>query len=343
MPVVVDSVTPPTRDFVLDTNALEESLMRYIARSPLVTILDQSHDKLEIPAWEGACPGNDSWTECKSRLDSLAEQADGLWLIDSLAEHPQSSETEHPKSFSFDLCMGPCMTMAVFLDLAAQARRNVAHHPCLHRETQWLEEHYVLAICDVERVAEGSSVAHYVEALTSRIVRQQLVKRKRRIVRAVRSKQSKMPNGASGVDIPVEPGHNSDVDKDRLEEYAQTDVLDELLNEIAIKDALQKCDELLVAFMKHSPLNRQCNIRQLQDMEWEIAHPLDVICLGSHEEQARIMDMPEHDRTLLIEGTVKSSTHARDCFLAAVMGYDWFFDDVERDEAARRRGWGWNE
>lgn len=78
-------------------------------------------------------------------------------------------------------------------------------------------------------------------------------------------------------------------------------------------------------------------------MEWEISHPLEVLCLGSDADKERIMAMPEHERTALLDSVVSSGIHAQNCFLAAIMGYDRFFDDVEKDEAARRRGWGWND
>ena len=64
-----------------------------------------------------------------------------------------------------------------------------------------------------------------------------------------------------------------------------------------------------------------------------IAHPFEVVCLGSDTEKAWLMDMPELERTAFLDGVVKSSVHAGDWFLASVLGHHWCFNDVVSDLA----------
>ena len=114
-------------------------------------------------------------------------------------------------------------------------------------------------------------------------------------------------------------------------------LLDELLDEVAMADVFRKCDELLKAFSR-SPLHKKENVGELEMLEWEIANPMESLCLGDEGECARFMDMPEMEQAALLNGVVKSSMYSRDCFLATILGYTWFFADVEKDQEYIRRG-----
>eukprot|EP00746_Dinoflagellata_sp_MGD_P033360 gnl/MRDRNA2_/MRDRNA2_179573_c0_seq1.p1 gnl/MRDRNA2_/MRDRNA2_179573_c0~~gnl/MRDRNA2_/MRDRNA2_179573_c0_seq1.p1 ORF type:complete len:341 (+),score=66.98 gnl/MRDRNA2_/MRDRNA2_179573_c0_seq1:102-1025(+) len=135
------------------------------------------------------------------------------------------------------------------------------------------------------------------------------------------------------------PVPNDDDDDDEILHHSlSSDLpsLDGLLDELEFQDAMKRCDELLKAFTR-GPLHKKENVRILQDLEWKLANPL-----WDYPENL-LMGMSESEKAELNANRIKGATHSRDCFLAAVLGHSWFFEDAEKDEAARRRGWGWNE
>lgn len=86
---------------------------------------------------------------------------------------------------------------------------------------------------------------------------------------------------------------------------------------------------------------KQCDITELHHLELMMEHPL---ADNTDEEQACIMCLPEVERNERIEAIRRLHADFRDSFLQYLeFGESSFTDDAERDEGARRRGFGWND
>jgi len=86
---------------------------------------------------------------------------------------------------------------------------------------------------------------------------------------------------------------------------------------------------------------KQSDVTELHHMDLMIEYPL---ADQTDTEQACIMCLNEKERHERIEAIRRLHTDFRDSFLQYLeYGESSFTDEVEKDESARRRGWGWND
>eukprot|EP00746_Dinoflagellata_sp_MGD_P056417 gnl/MRDRNA2_/MRDRNA2_24423_c0_seq1.p1 gnl/MRDRNA2_/MRDRNA2_24423_c0~~gnl/MRDRNA2_/MRDRNA2_24423_c0_seq1.p1 ORF type:complete len:473 (-),score=79.35 gnl/MRDRNA2_/MRDRNA2_24423_c0_seq1:120-1538(-) len=196
---------------------------------------------------------------------------------------------------------------------------------------------------------------------------------KRRIVRAVRSQKElySRSNAESAktlpsphdvamgdaslyyADVPVPESDNDIAEevktatptKKKYDTFASYDSYMYSLCTVDSKGLSEKSCEALIRINTKLATRRkrlkQCDITELHELEFMVEHPL---ADHSHEERARIMRLPEKERNERIDALKRLHGDFRDAFLQYLEhGESSFYDDVQRDESARRRGWGWNE